>query len=148
MPRITSSAGNRALEIINVSLQTANNIKHTNTKKDLDLLSKKANSIISFISGYTLTDNESFDTDDEIINWTIEGKEPFSADEDKGHGTGASDPMAISFEKHRRQIQDFIDAIEENREPVVNGEEGRKALEIIIGIYTSSKEGKPVELPL
>ena len=85
---------------------------------------------------------------DEIADWTIEGKEPFKADEDKGHGTGASDPMAISFEKHRRQIQDFIDAVKENREPVVNGEEGRKSLEIIMGIYTSSKEGKPVDLPL
>ncbi len=85
---------------------------------------------------------------DEIINWAIEGKEPFKAEEDKGHGTGASDPMAISFEKHRRQIQDFIDAIKEDREPLVNGEEGRKALEIVIGIYKSSKEGQPVDLPL
>ena len=28
-------------------------------------------SIMSFINGYTLTDDKNIDTDDEIINWTI-----------------------------------------------------------------------------
>ena len=70
MPRITSSVGDRALEIIDVSLQTANNIEQIGIKKDLNTLSKKANSIMSFISGYTLADDDKIDTDDEIINWT------------------------------------------------------------------------------
>ena len=71
MPRVTSSVGDRALEIINISLQTANDIKQNNVKKELDILSRKANSIMSFINGYTLTDDKNIDTDDEIINWTI-----------------------------------------------------------------------------
>lgn len=50
--------------------------------------------------------------------------------------------MAIGHIKHKRQIQDMIDAIKEDREPFVNGEEGRKALEIVLGIYKSSKEKK------
>ena len=71
MPRISTSAGERALVIMDVSLQTANDIGNVGSKKHLNILSKKANSIISFIYGYELTENESFDTDDEILNWTI-----------------------------------------------------------------------------
>ncbi|GGI93628.1 hypothetical protein [Shewanella gelidii] len=71
MPRISSSAGGRALEIMDVSLQTANDVKNIGINSALDTLSKKANSILSFIYGYVLTYDESFDTDDEILNWTI-----------------------------------------------------------------------------
>lgn len=71
MPRISTSPGDRALEIMDVSLQTANEIDNVGAKKHLDLLSKKASSIISFIYGYALTENDLFDTDDEILNWTV-----------------------------------------------------------------------------
>lgn len=71
MPRISTSAGDRALQIMDVSLQTANNIESIGTKEHLDILSRKATSIISFIYGYELTEDDSFDTDDEILNWTI-----------------------------------------------------------------------------
>ncbi|MBX6764980.1 MAG: Gfo/Idh/MocA family oxidoreductase [Rubrobacteraceae bacterium] len=57
-----------------------------------------------------------------------------------GAGT---DPSSLSM-AHRDQIQDFIEAIREDREPLVNVEEGRKALAIILGIYESAKTGKPV----
>jgi predicted dehydrogenase len=60
--------------------------------------------------------------------------------------TGASDPMAIDSMAHKLQIQDMIDAIEEDREPLVTGEEGRKALALILAIYESAKTGKPVKL--
>ncbi len=59
---------------------------------------------------------------------------------------GASDPMAISIEGHMAQYQDMIDAIRKNREPMVNGIEGRKALEIVLAIYRSSKEGQIIML--
>lgn len=65
MPRISSSAGDRALEIMDVSLQTANDIESVGAKEHLDILSKKASSIISFVYGYELTQDESFDTGDE-----------------------------------------------------------------------------------
>ena len=54
---------------------------------------------------------------------------------------GASDPMAISIDGHLAQYRDFIDAIENDREPMVNGIEGRKSLEIVRAIYQSSREG-------
>jgi predicted dehydrogenase len=39
-------------------------------------------------------------------------------------------------------------AIQEGREPFVNGEEGRKAMEIIAAIYQSSRTGKEIQFPL
>jgi len=61
---------------------------------------------------------------------------------------GASDPSAISFEGHQKQLQDFLDAIQEDRAPLVDGAEGRKSVEIISAIYQSAKSGKAVSLPL
>ena len=59
---------------------------------------------------------------------------------------GASDPKAISYVGHRKQFEDFITAIEKKRKPLVDGEEGRKSVEIILAIYKSAKTGKLVRL--
>jgi len=61
---------------------------------------------------------------------------------------GAADPRAITHEYHRRQFADFLAAIEEGREPLIPGREGRKALEIILAIYRSAESNEPVNLPL
>jgi UDP-N-acetyl-2-amino-2-deoxyglucuronate dehydrogenase len=58
--------------------------------------------------------------------------------------SGSSDPMAISHEWHKKQIMDMIQSVKENREPAVNGEEGRKALSLVMAIYESARTGKPV----
>jgi len=60
----------------------------------------------------------------------------------------SSDPMAFSYATHREQIREFIEALDEDRAPFVDGREGRKAIEIIMAIYESSRSGKAVELPL
>ena len=60
----------------------------------------------------------------------------------------AADPAAISGGAHRAQFLDMIDAIRSDREPLVNGEEGRKPLEIILAIYESVRTGRQVTLPL
>ncbi len=57
---------------------------------------------------------------------------------------GASDPKAISVENHRRQFADIVEAIRTNREPGVSGEEGRKALALILAIYASARQGQEV----
>ncbi len=61
---------------------------------------------------------------------------------------GASDPAGISHVGHRRQFEDFLDAIASDRSPLVDGREGMKSLEIILAIYRSSAQGGPVSLPL
>ncbi|HXK94821.1 MAG TPA: Gfo/Idh/MocA family oxidoreductase [bacterium] len=63
-------------------------------------------------------------------------------------GSGAADPQAITNEGHVAQIQDFCQAIAENRDPMITGEDGRKPLEIILAVYQSARTGKPVKLPL
>lgn len=64
------------------------------------------------------------------------------------HGTGASDPMAFSPENHRRQLVDFVKALDKGTAPLVDGREGRKSLEIILAAYKSAETGRRVELPL
>jgi predicted dehydrogenase len=61
-----------------------------------------------------------------------------------GPGAGA-DPGSLSM-AHRDQIQEFVEALREGREPLVNLEEGRKPLAIIQGIYESARTGGPVRI--
>lgn len=60
---------------------------------------------------------------------------------------GVSSPD-ISYECHQRQFAEIITAILNNREPAINGKEGRKALEIILAIYKAAFTGNRVTLPL
>ncbi len=63
-------------------------------------------------------------------------------------GAGAADPRAISYVHHREQIKDFLRAIETGSQPVCDGREGRKSVEIIMALYRSSRQGRYVTLPL
>lgn len=49
---------------------------------------------------------------------------------------------------HTSLYADVIDAIMNDREPYVNAEAGRRALELVLAIYKSASEGMPVKLPL
>jgi UDP-N-acetyl-2-amino-2-deoxyglucuronate dehydrogenase len=45
---------------------------------------------------------------------------------------------------HQRQLKEIFAALREGREPPIPGEEGRKAVEIVLGIYRSAASGKRV----
>lgn len=49
---------------------------------------------------------------------------------------------------HTSLFADMVDAIENNRRPYVDAIAGRNALEMVLAIYKSQKEGCPVKLPL
>ncbi|WP_051960881.1 Gfo/Idh/MocA family protein [Devosia riboflavina] len=49
---------------------------------------------------------------------------------------------------NRLAIADLVKSIEENREPLCNGRDARKALEMILAIYTSQFSGQRVGFPL
>ena len=68
--------------------------------------------------------------------------------EHKSTGGGASDPAAIGHHGHTHQFADVLDAIKKNRPPFVDGNEGRRSVEIILAIYKSAETGKAVKLPL
>jgi len=79
--------------------------------------------------------------------WTIPGeehllKEWVKQDTDKFN---SCDPT-IEYIKY--QIEDFLSAIKENREPYVNGEAGRKTVELFTAIYRSTRDNKVIKFPL
>jgi len=61
---------------------------------------------------------------------------------------GASDPAAIGHHGHTEQFRDVLEAIRQNRKPAIDGHEGRRSVEIILGIYKAAETGKTVTLPL
>lgn len=62
--------------------------------------------------------------------------------------SSAADPAALSIEGHRQQLADFLEAIEQDREPAVTLAQARAALEVILAAYTSAHRKAPVTLPL
>jgi predicted dehydrogenase len=62
--------------------------------------------------------------------------------------TYAENPPNIYGFGHTPLYADVISAIRDGREPYINGQSGKKALEVILAIYKSAKEGMPVKLPL
>jgi predicted dehydrogenase len=82
-----------------------------------------------------------------IVKWDIEGQSPPEDVVVKNALTSSfNDPTNISIDGHSRQISDMVDAIKNDRKPLVDQYEGRKPIEIILGIYESSNTGKIVYL--
>ncbi|MFW6030287.1 MAG: Gfo/Idh/MocA family oxidoreductase [Halanaerobiales bacterium] len=48
---------------------------------------------------------------------------------------------------HNLLFEDIIEAIKEDKK-LFDGIEGKKAIEVILAMYKSSRTGKPVEFPL
>lgn len=65
-----------------------------------------------------------------------------------GGGGGAADPKAISYLGHYEQLKDFVRAVQTGAKPLVDGEEGRKSVEIILAIYKAAASGRAVRLPV
>ncbi len=84
-----------------------------------------------------------------IKTWEImdPGPEDSPGDVAEETGTGARDPMAFPITWHKMQIEDMCLAIDEDREPAINGHEGRKLNEICECIYESAARNMPVKLP-
>lgn len=85
--------------------------------------------------------------EDSIIAWDILGqeKDPEMVFERTKSGA-ASNPTAFGIEGHIKQIGDMVDAIRNNKKPLVDQYEGRKPVQIITAIYESSITGKIVYL--
>lgn len=49
---------------------------------------------------------------------------------------------------HSKLYADMLDAIKNNREPLVDAKAGKRALELVLAIYQSAATGKTVSLPL
>ncbi len=83
---------------------------------------------------------------DKLTTWDVENDSGEPAPVAKEVASGASDPMAISLEPFERQFRDFGEAIATRRKPLVSGEEGYQALEIVDAVYRSCRSGEKVRL--
>lgn len=89
---------------------------------------------------------------DDLLRWEFD---PAGPDDESirqrfavktGASGGSSNPAAISHVGHTRQLTDFVQAIQEGRAPLVDGKEGRRAVEVILAIYQSMRRRAVVEL--
>ncbi len=79
--------------------------------------------------------------------WTIEGEAdllPAWQAQDR-RTAGEADVMS---RYHELQIADFIDAVRQDRPPAVDGDAGRRVVEVFTAIYRSQRDHRPVAFPL
>ena len=86
---------------------------------------------------------------DPVVNRAI----PNGFPEPDPEGTAALDAAynslsPIPVEDHAAQLLNFLKAISGEEALAIDGQEGRKAIELIAGIYESSVTRQPVKLPL
>jgi predicted dehydrogenase len=82
-----------------------------------------------------------------LETWRFADNEMIGDREDVILNPAEKDPPTVYGFGHTALFYDFIEAIEQNREPLISGENGKKTLEIILAIYKSQKTGLPVDLP-
>jgi len=85
-------------------------------------------------------------TGDRLTAWDVREDSGDSAPVEQAVASGASDPMAIPTYNLERQFLDFGNAIAKGQQPLVSGEEGYRALELVLSVYRSCREGQKVAL--
>jgi predicted dehydrogenase len=79
--------------------------------------------------------------------WTIPGEEHLLA-QLQAEDHARFERIDATTHYHRLQIQDFLQAIRDDRPPRVTGADGRIVVEIFTAIYRSQRERRPIQLPL
>ncbi len=79
--------------------------------------------------------------------WTVPGEESLLDNwiKEDSEFFNSIDPTVYYIE---RQIEDFLIAIKESRDPLVTGEDGRKTVELFTAIYRSQRDQKAIRFPL
>ena len=55
---------------------------------------------------------------------------------------------SLRYEMHVGQLENMLTALENDTEPAITGEDGRRTIELISAIYKAGSTGLPAELPL
>ncbi|MEW5975728.1 MAG: Gfo/Idh/MocA family oxidoreductase [Acidobacteriota bacterium] len=86
----------------------------------------------------------------DITFWKLtdqgEEEEELAKLQNKDLSDGASDPMNLDIAGHRLQIEDLVHSLHDRRPPLIDGQEGLKALEIVLAVYQSSRENRQIDL--
>ncbi|MCX6635197.1 MAG: Gfo/Idh/MocA family oxidoreductase [Acidobacteria bacterium] len=85
-------------------------------------------------------------TGDKLTAWDVENDQGAPAPVEREVMSGATDPMAISLTPFERQFLDFGEACKTGRKPLITGEDGVRALEFVLSVYRSCREGQKVVL--
>jgi UDP-N-acetyl-2-amino-2-deoxyglucuronate dehydrogenase len=147
-------------------MASSSNLKHTNIEVEdtIVALLKFANGALGTLECSTAiypgelkkieimgTQGSAILEDNHLIKWSFE--QPVAADQHMivtadttDLNGGVADPMAIRTLGHQHQIEDLMEAIHSDRVPLVSGEEGRKAVAIVLAIYKSAQTGTQVEI--
>ncbi|MCB9107365.1 MAG: Gfo/Idh/MocA family oxidoreductase [Anaerolineales bacterium] len=87
--------------------------------------------------------------DGRIVTWQLQDAAPDEEERmlalESQQGSGAAAATGISYELHRRQLADMIEAILKNRPPAVTGAEARHSVAIIRAIYESHEQRRWIE---
>lgn len=92
--------------------------------------------------------------EEDLVKWDFAKKKARDAEIQKkmaekvSGGGGAADPAAIGHHGHARQFRDVVRAIKKGGQPLIDGPEGRRSVEVILAIYKAAETGRAVRLPL
>jgi predicted dehydrogenase len=91
--------------------------------------------------------------EDQLTSWRIQGEREkeeeiemlnlYGPQENRG-ATTASDPMAVGASGHTGIIEDMVQSILENKEPMISIESAKHAVEIVNAIYESGRTAKEI----
>jgi predicted dehydrogenase len=81
-----------------------------------------------------------------ITAWKVEGCHEADYVDAQRISYGSTSSPAISHVNHKAQLEEIVASIQQNTQPLVNGEEGLKALQIVLGIYESSEKRQWIDL--
>jgi predicted dehydrogenase len=79
-------------------------------------------------------------------NWIKQWKFEGISDEEAQNTVQRVEQDPFGIPGHQCIVQDMTDAIKEDRDPVVSGEEGRKVLSLVIACQQSAETGQPVRM--
>jgi predicted dehydrogenase len=81
-----------------------------------------------------------------ILEWKVEGCQEKDYLEKQYTATGQANSPAVSYINHKHQLEEILSAIIRGQDPLVTGEEGIKALDIVLAIYESSAKRQRIYL--
>ncbi|MBX6771016.1 MAG: Gfo/Idh/MocA family oxidoreductase [Chloroflexi bacterium] len=86
---------------------------------------------------------------DGIAEWRLKDAAPERVTAAEQRAESSRDPSRVSLVGHIAEFTDFYEAIRQRRPPAIDGQEGRKALEVVKAIQLSgARGGVPISLPL
>jgi len=87
--------------------------------------------------------------EDQLVKWQFREERPEDEEIREEYGaetesSGASDPMAIDYSGHTRNVEAFLDWVGTDADYELDAREARKAVAIIEAVYESAEAGEPV----